>query len=153
MKTLTKEDLLKKARIYDNINNEGAEGYNPYRSEIEKREIEELKNAPRTKYDVLKDLEKCDCSLARECGTYDQAEIDKLNKEFENFENKEKEEFENTWTLEITKNRREKWNNLVKSGKLNDYEGKIDYEKKNIIEAKQSWNMNELKEAIKYHNL
>jgi len=57
MKDMTNSQLEAAARQYDNINNEGGDGYNPYREEMARRDFAAAKAMPRTEYDILRDLE------------------------------------------------------------------------------------------------
>jgi len=153
MKNLTTQELNQKARNYDNIQNEGGEGFNPYRDEQSRREMEA--SPPPTRVDViLHTLEIKDCSIARECGTYNQAEIDALHTELAEIKAKIETEFFTIWTLEKTKIRRESWNGFVKS--LMDSNGRIsgkDQPKLYARRLEQGWGLAEVKKAVKYYNL
>lgn len=158
MKNLTKQQLADQARKYDHVQNEGGEGYNPYREELERREMAEEfsrpKNRAERKYRIRRELERKDCALARECGTYNQAEIDGLKKELQDIEDQEEAEFIAEWTVEETMARRKEWNNFVRS-LIND-QGKIDGPSMVKItqrEIDQGWTSDDLKAAIKIHNL
>lgn len=143
-------------RQYDLINNEGGEGYNPYRAEREKREIEEAiewgKTRAGRKDRIYRDLERKDCSIARECGTYNQAEIDDLRAQLAAIEAEEDAEFIAAWPLDITKERRASWNDRVRMGEFNT-RGKIDFKKVGAVEKEQGWNLGNLKKAVKLYNL
>jgi uncharacterized protein with von Willebrand factor type A (vWA) domain len=139
---------------YDLINNEGGEGYNPYRAERKKREWEERQAWGKTregrKDRIYRLLGAKDCSIARECGTYNQAEIDELRAQLRGIEAEEQAEFLALWPLEITKARRVAWNarvNALEFGK------KVDFRKVHRAETEQGWTMSDLKKAVQLHNL
>jgi hypothetical protein len=144
-------------RKYDLINNEGGEGYNPYRAAREQREFEAEKAWSKTragrKDRIYRDLERKDCSLARECGTYDQAEIDGLRAELAAIEAEETAEFIAAWPLNITMERRAAWNSRVRGGEFNNRGGKVDFSVVRAAEVAQGWYYDNLKKAVKYHNL
>jgi len=137
-------------RQYDLIYNEGSEGYNPYRAKRKKREIEEAiewgKTREGSKERIHRDLERKDCSIARECGTWNQAEIDDLRAQLRGIEAEEDAEILTAWPLEITKERRVSWNDRVKAGIITP---------KNMTKAQatQGWTFSNLKKAVKLHNL
>jgi hypothetical protein len=146
-------------REYDRINNEGGEGYNPIRAERERKEFEAhkewLKTREGRKYSIYRDLERKDCSIARECGTYNQAEIDALRAELAEIEAEEEAEFVAAWPIDITKERREAWNNRVKGGEFGDYKKPTPAFMRKVYDAQQDqgWTLDALKKAIKHHNL
>jgi hypothetical protein len=147
-KEMKNQELIEAAKKYDREMNEGGEGYNPYRSELESREIAEAANAPRTEFDILKDLEAADCAIARESGTYNQAKVDALRAELKAIKDKKLNDFLAVWTKEITIARRAEWNAFIRS--LN---GKMDL---NIINKKESelgWTMADLKIAVRHYAL
>ncbi len=90
---LTDNQLLEKAQQYDDLYNEGGEGFNPYRDELEKRTMAELSKEPETlaerKRKIMKQIELKDSSVAREFGTYNKKEIDALRAEVEEIEREE----------------------------------------------------------------
>jgi len=149
---MTIADLHKKAAEYDRINNEGGEGYNPYRAEIEQRQADERRNAPREEYDVLRDLEIYDSTLARECGTYDEAKVAALRAELAVIEQAEQDEFLTEWTIEVTRRRRIEWNEMGKSGRFGT-PTKPDYSAARKQETAQGWHLSDLKKAIDIHKL
>jgi len=145
-------------REYDRINNEGGEGYNPYREEKKRKEFEAHKEWTKTragrKDAIYTDLERKDCSIARECGTYNQAEIDGLRAQLAEIEAEEEAEFIAAWPLETTKARRVDWNNFIRS--IMDSNGRISPDKSREIyrrQGQQGWTMDDLKKAVKHHNL
>jgi len=162
MKDMTREQIIAKGRSYDKIQNEGGEGYNPYWSELERREMEENQRRaaqPKTKkeqIEALHDKIRIECgSVAREWGgeeadkkqaTY-YAEIKKLEAEID-------AEFAEEWTLELTQERRASWNGFVRS--LMNSKGQIDTKNQGKMYQKaseQGWGLEQLKKAVKLHNL
>jgi len=154
MKNMTTAQLIESARKYDNAMNEGGEGYNPYREELARREMEAESNRPKTladrKASVLRALEIKDCSVARECGTYDQSEIDALRTELKEIEAAEEKARWDEWDIETTKTRRIEWNDFIRSlGELDGLKMQQVYAK----EREQGWTIEDLKTAIKHHSL
>ena len=157
MKNLTNNQLIEKSRNYDRINNEGGEGYNPYRAELEKREYAAEAARPKSiaeqKSAILHKISVRDCSIARESGTYNQAGIDSLRAELKSLEDEENAKFVAEWTLEETKSRRIDWNNFI-NAEING--GAMTPEKYRKLHAKTSelgWGLEQLKKAITLHNL
>ena len=157
MKNLTNNQLADKARNYDRINNEGEEGYNPYRAELERREYEAEAARPKSiaeqKAAILHKISIRDCSIARECGTYNQAEIDSLRAELKSLEGQENAKFTAEWTLEETKSRRIIWNSFI-AAEINV--GAMTPEKYRKLDDKTrqlGWGLVQLKKAIALHNL
>jgi len=153
MKNLTDKQLQAEAKAWDDGMNEGGEGYNPYTDELERREMEEQRNKPKTltdrKFEIYHELEIKDCAIARECGTYNQDEIDKLRKELKEITEKEEEEFKGEWTKETTQERRQDWNDFVKALMV---DGRISGEDQPKIyqrQKDQGWKFDDLKKAIK----
>ena len=148
---------MDKEREYDMINNEGGEGYNPYRAEREAREFAAHQEWNQTregrKDRIYRLLERKDCSIARECGTYNQAEIDDLYAQLREIEAEEEAEFLADWPLELTMERRAAWNARVKRGEFNNLYRKIDMQKVVKAEKTQGWTMTELKKAVQIHKL
>ena len=138
-------------RQYDNINNEGGEGYNPYRQARKRKEheaaVEWSKTREGRKDHLNRMIERKDCSIARECGTYNQAEIDDLRAQLLTIEAEETAEFISAWPLDITKERRIRWNAQVRAGEITDTRSLIQ------TEIAQGWRLDQLKKAVKYHNL
>lgn len=143
-------------RQYDLINNEGGEGFNPYRAEREKREIEEAivwsKTRAGRKDRIYRLLEAKDCSIARECGTYNQAEIDDLRAQLTAIEAEEEAGFIAAWPLDLTKERRAAWNDRVRAGEFT-VRGQVDPRKVYAAQSEQKWSVDDLKKAVKLHNL
>ena len=162
MKNLTIQEIVKRARNYDNVVNEGGEGYNPFNDELERRAAEAARKraaAPKTKKEQVEALHnriRIECgSVAREWGN---EKIDKkqagLYAEIKEIEAKIETEFWISWTLEETKIRRESWNGFVKS--LMDSNGRISGQDNLKIYAQttqQGWELKDLKKAVKHYNL
>lgn len=164
MKNMTNSQLIEKSKHYDNVQNEGGEGYNPYRSELERREMEAAATKPVTKRDEIDRLHKkieTECgSVAREWGGNEEidarqagyyAEIERLEAEIKA---EEDAAFAAEWTLEVTTARRADWNAFVRS--LMDRNGKIagrDMTKIYTRQGKQGWGVEQIKKAVALHNL
>ena len=148
-KTMTTEELRKAAKSYDLGMNEGGEGYNPYTNEIKNREMKEIKKAPRGQWEVLKDLERYDCSIAKECGTYNAEKVAELRKELADLKEKEEKEFIAKWTPEYTTKIRTSWNLAIKNcgnDRLKINNVVMEYQKTGIY-------LNDIKKAVKLNNL
>lgn len=161
---MTSQELREAARTYDRVNNEGGEGYNPYHAEMKRRAhdqaVSDAKShatTPQGKIEALYRRVELECgSVAREWGNTEEidalqsslyAEIDKIKTEID-------AEFLGEWTLDITKTRREDWNNMVRSGKFGKIgSGRVDFVKVRDQEKAQGWTLDELKKAIKLHGL
>ncbi len=138
-------------RQYDQIQNEGyMDGYNPYRAAREEKELRKEIARPKSigerKDLIYRRLEILDCSIARECGTYDQAKIDQLRADLKILDAEENAGFLASWTIDITKERRISWNDKVRAGTITP---------KNMMQAQisQGWRFEDLKKAIKIYNL
>lgn len=153
---LTHEQLINKIKQYDNVHNEGGDGYNPYKDELSRRQFEYEKNRVKSpeeqKYALLKEIAALDCSIARESGSYDAGKISALRAKIEEIEAKQEEDFLKIWTLEITKSRRIEWNTFA-SAAMAKYSRK---ELPAVITEKQrelGWWIDDLRKAVKIHNL
>jgi hypothetical protein len=154
---IQKNELRDAARAYDDGLNEGGEGYNPYRSEIERRENERFaadakvySATPRGRIDALYRRIDLECgSVAREWGKTE--EIDALQS---SLYAEIDAAFLETWTVDITKTRREAWNTMVRSGKFGRTgSGRIDFTALRSQETLQGWTADELKKAVALHGL
>jgi len=163
---MTTDELRTAARNYDNAINEGGEGYNPYRSEMERREHEQLAaeakahaETPQGRIDALYRRVELECgSVAREwknneeidalqSSLYD--EIDKIKAEMD-------AEFLATWTLETTKSRRITWNDFANETLIPMSKAGKSVEMHRIMwdrEKDQGWTMADLKKAVTLHDL
>ncbi len=146
---LTTQQLTSKATEHDRSMNEGGEGYNPYTDEIERREIEAEANRPITRggrrSQILGELERLDCSIARESGTYDADKVAALRAELNSIDAEAEAEFAAEWTAEITQQRRSEWNTKIEAGEITT-----------AIEARAAmdafgWTITDLKRAVALH--
>lgn len=163
---MSDKEIKKAARNYDNVMNEGGDGYNPYREEIGRRAheadckaAEEYAKTPQGQIDALYRRIELECgSVAREWGNADEidalqrslyAEIDKIKTEIE-------AEFLKIWDINTTKSRRIEWNAfanetlipLSKAGKSPDINRAIFAKQREL-----GWTMDDLKKAVKTYNL
>jgi len=159
-KDMTPEELRDAARRYDNLQNEGGEGYNPYRAEAERRAIAAAQAKPKTKQDLIDDLHhriEVECgSVAREWGDIEAidalqadlyAQIDALKAEIE-------AEFLAMWPKSETIARRSAWNGMVQAGQFGEIGGsRADHAALETQEEKQGWTMADLKRAVRLHGL
>lgn len=158
MTQMTTSQLAAAARKYDVTYNEGCDGYNPYRDELKQRSDAAEAARPKTLSEqrdaILRELDRKDSTIARESGTYDQAEIDALRAEVARIEAAIAADFAEQWPRELTVSRRADWNALVRSmvggnGKINA----AGMTKINARVAEQGWGPAELKRAIALHKL
>jgi hypothetical protein len=145
---MTRTELKEAAREYDDICNEGGEGYNPYRDEMAKRD---RVASPKTKYDELETLKKdrrfLTSSVAKESGLDDDAKVTAIEQKITALEAEINAEYDAKfcaeWTLEVTIARRAAWNaEAVKPG-ANTIK---------IIKA-VGFNRTDLVDAIKHYGL
>jgi len=162
MKEMTREQVIEAGRKYDRTQNEGGEGYNPYWAEMERREMAEAQKRaaePKTKKQQIEEFHR---KIEKECGSiareWNEEEVDrkkaayydeikKLIKEID-------DEFAAEWTLEETQTRRGGWNGFIRT--LINSKGQIDGKDQPKIYARakeQGWGLDELKKAVKLHNL
>lgn len=160
---MTSQELRDAARTYDRVNNEGGEGYNPYTQELERGEHEELRKqakahaeTPQGKIDALYRRIELECgSVAREWGNSE--EIDALQSSLcaaiDNIKAEIDAEFLKTWTLEITKARRQEWNSWVRA-ELGT--SPMTPDKMRMLHNRQQtqgWSTADLRKAIALHNI
>ena len=157
MKNLSNKEISEKGKNYDNIHNEGGEGFNPYWSELERRETEAaqkraaLPKSINEQIDALHDRIRIECgSVARE---WNEEEIAKkkaeLYAEIDCLKEVVEVEFKAEWTEEVTASRRIEWNNFVKS--IMSSNGEIEGKNKIKIYQRQDaqgWKTDALKKAI-----
>ena len=151
---MTREELIKAAERFDKVYNEGGDGYNPYRAKLA-----DLENNEKITFSgEAAIIDRID-ALTRKANTaaklYDteeekrcRAEIEKLQKELDDM-------FAAEWTEEVTKARRQEWNNFVKT-QLTGPNGKlIDkyWEKINEWRDTHGWDNKDLKRALELHNI
>ena len=142
--------------------NEGGEGYNPHQIAREDAEWAAAKAEADARRDTL---EGRIGALDREINTIRAAEpwsdardakiaaLTERRKTLEaELQARKDAAFAAEWTLEVTKERRAAWNQLVRSGELSKW-GKIDLMAVRDQEERQGWTMSDLQHAIKLHNL
>jgi len=156
MKELSMKEIVAKGKTYDNVQNEGGSGYNPYWAEIERQNMEEANaraSKPKSKEQRVEDLYE---RIRKECGSvsreWGNEEADKkqseLYSEIEKIEKEIEAEFRVEWTEEETIRRRADWNAFVNS------EGFIkDRRNINKRQINQGWTMADLKKAVKMYGL
>jgi hypothetical protein len=149
MKNLTDSELNTAARKHDNLHNEGADGYNPYRDEIRRRKIEAAQSQPRTRDRIIRDLERYDSNIARESGTYDKAKVDALNAELAAMDKAADDAFAAVWTVEVTIARRAAWNAGIMS--LPKASGKISTRDMQDHIVRSGHTLDDLRRAVKLH--
>lgn len=140
---------------YDRIHNEGGEGYNPIRQARIREEYEAEAARPKSiseQMDAIRhQISIRDCSIARESGTFDQAEVDQLRATLNELEDADNANFLTDWTMDTTKTRRVAWNTMVKSGKFGGK--RVDMNAVRRTEKEQGWTLENLRRAIKLYNL
>jgi hypothetical protein len=149
MHEMTTTDLMREARRYDNLHNEGGDGYNPYRVEMSRRDHEAEANRPRTRDDVVQEILRLDCEIARESGTLNEARIAELRAELKAMDDAADAKMLQAWPLAVTVARRAAWNDMVRSGKFGS--GKLDLRAVQRQEQEQGWTMGQLKRAVELH--
>jgi len=157
MKNMTEKE-------YDQIINEGGEGYNPIRQKREMAELEEAQKqarirslTPEGQIEALYRRIELECgSVAGEWGN--QVEIDAVKNSLYEQINSLKagldSEFLKIWSLEETKTRRAAWNARVKGGEFGTPGSKrVNFKALADRQKTQGWTIEDLKRAIKLHNL
>ena len=158
MKEMTREQVIEAAKKYDRIHNEGAEGYNPYWSELERRETEAAAAKPKSKKEQIAALHD---KIRRECGSvareWGGAEVNKKQTAYyaaiKNLEAEIAAEFAAEWTADETKSRRVVWNDFIKAELAG---GSMTPEKCRKMHEKTTqlgWGIGELKKAVALNNL
>ena len=163
MTDMTDAELANAGRIYDVHNNEGGDGYNPYKDEAVRRdharavaEHEARLRTPEGRIEELQRRLRTECgSVARDCGNREEidalerdlyAQIDAIKAEIDNA-------FGATWTREVTIARRAAWNAMVNAGKFGRVGGRTDYIALQRQIDSQGWGIDDLKRAVRLHNL
>ena len=162
MSQMTDAELAKAGRMYDNVYNDGGDGYNPYKDEALRRdharavaEHEARLRTPEGRIEELQRRLRTECgSVARDCGNRD--EIDALERDLyaqiEAIRAEIEDAFARTWTREVTITRRAEWNAMVNAGRFGRA-GRTDYiAVQRQIDA-QGWGIDDLRRAVKLHNL
>lgn len=160
---MTIQELAAAARNYDNLMNEGGDGYNPFNREMERRAAKSRAKAaaehaatPQGRIDALHRRIRTECgSVAREWG--DTEKIDTLQAslyaEIHKIETEMEANFLATWTLDVTKARRETWNDFIRANFTGRKMTPDDMAKLHARENSQGWTLDDLKKAVKAHNL
>lgn len=161
--SMTDAELAKAAHSYDHMHNEGGDGYNPYKDELSRRaetraaaEHAARMRTPEGQIEELQRRLRTECgTVARDCGNREEidalerdlyAQIDAIRAEIDNA-------FAATWTREVTITRRAAWNAMVNSGKFGRVGGRTDYiALQRQIDA-QGWGIDDLRKALRLHNL
>ena len=143
---------------YDQTINEGGEGYNPYRARREaqerKGEAERPKSAAERRMTLVDRLAALDCAIARESGTYDQSAVDAIRGEIAAIDAEAEAAWAAEWTRETTIARRRTWNDRVRAGQFGRVgNGHTDERAVSAQIVKQGWGLDDLKRAVKTHNL
>lgn len=148
-----------KERQYDNINNEGGSGYNPFRAERQKREadearkqyVEDMKRPEFERQEVTRKLanmnwydpmnkEELDSLRARE------VELDQIINE-----KKFKKLTESGWTPEVTAQRREIWNAAINAGEVYGINGKVDIDKLMALRKRMGFTEGQVRDAVEFY--
>ena len=159
---MTERELTAAARNYDNVMNEGGDGFNPYASELDSRAAKSQAKAaaehaatPQGRIDALYRRVERECgSVAREWGNTEEivALQSSLYAEIEKIEAEINGKFLAEWTPEITTTRRQTWNDFVKSfgpGKMTPADMAAIHNK----QKDQGWKLDDLRKAVKLNNL
>lgn len=137
-------------REYDNLYNEGSEGYNPIREKRLAAERSASAKTPRTEYDILRELNALDCSIARESGIDNSAKIAALNAELAALRSADDREFLTEWTLDVTNTRRAEWNTEIQKIVKN---GKVPTAALGALIRKLGYDVDDIKRAKKLHGI
>ena len=152
------KELAAKARAYDNIQNEGGEGYNPYRNEMDRRDYAAAAAEPRTQDTVIQEIERIKASLSPtssdgwgpgSAAPKLKARLNTLETELAEIEAADEAAFLAVWTLDVTTARRAEWNHWIKSAKPAPGDWKAICDKERDL----GWRIDEAKRAVKMHNL
>ena len=150
--TMTMADLVAAERRYDAIHNEGGEGYNPHRAERQDRERQMAAAMPRTRDSILRDLERLDCSIARESGTYDEVKVSALRAELAAMDKADNDAFAAIWTRDVTLARREAWNAEIKAMAARNG-NKCPSREINALVARLGYDHNDIRRARALHGI
>jgi len=149
MKILTTEELKTASVNYDNVVNEGAGGFNPYRAELERRSakitLPQTRDGRKDK--LRREIEHIEGSIARESGMDDPDAAALLRAELAEIQAEEKAEFAAEWTPAVTAARRAEWNTWLQSQGRTVTSAQVRRQ-----ERAQGWTMAELKTAVASHN-
>lgn len=151
MSGMTEAELVAAEARYNRTVNEGGEGYNPYTAELQDRAAKALADAGLTRDDLVSQLERLDCAVARESGTYDAARCDAIKALIKAMDDAAEAEFAAEWTSDVTIARRAEWNARVQAGEFGTK--KIDVVAILDAEQAQGWSVSDLRRAVEMHKL
>jgi hypothetical protein len=152
--------LEQAARDHDRLQNEGGEGYNPYRNEIASRARAVAAARPRSLteqlHETLREIDIQDCSIARESGTYDATRVAALREQASALRAAIDAEalagiIRDGWTLEVTRARRAANNAMVRGLPVRG--GKVDQRVVDAWLKAQGWTHADLRRAITLHGI
>lgn len=156
--TMTEEELKTAAKEYDEVQNEGGEGYNPYHDALNARRREATASKPKSIDEQIMDLNhridrECNPAMRRNSPNPEAIEekARSLQAQVEELKQQKEAAFAAEWTMEVTEQRRADWNAMVKSGKFGTK--RIDGNAVAEQVRKQGWGPAELKKAIALHDL
>ena len=143
----TDEELARLAARYDAGENEGGEGYNPYRNEQERREAQAAVARPRSldeqKARLLHRLEIIGGPRARELGISDAGEIAQIEADLAEIERDIETQFAAAWPVALTAARREKWN-----AEARKHGAAMTRPEIRAVEAELGYRMDDLRRAV-----
>lgn len=153
IKTMTDSELTAAATAYDRIHNEGGEGYNPYRNEIDCRAAAAPASAnPKDQIDRLQHRIRVECgSVARETEGNEivDAREDGIRSQIAELQAQIDADFAAVWTVELTTERRERYNEIARL-KMADKITGIEFRRR--VDALE-YSIDDLRKAIKINNL
>jgi len=139
------------ARQYNDMYNEGGEGYNPCQREA--RQVE----SSATKQDQISEIYR---KIARECGSV-ASECKNTDKkkaayyeQIKQIEAEIEKGFIEEWTLSVTQKRRQEWKAFVMS--VVNKDGMVDKNGMDKIHShtrEQGWGLEEVKKAVQMHGM
>jgi len=149
---MTEAELVAAEARYNRTVNEGGEGYNPYTAELQDRAAKAHAAAPMTRDDLVRLLDRLDCTIARESGTYDAARCDAIKAQIKAMDDAADAEFAAEWTLETTRTRRAEWNATIKA--LSETHKGLRFAVAVSAHAKAvGYGTDDLRRAVKMHGL
>jgi len=108
--------------------------------------------APMTRDDLVRLLDRLDCTIARESGTYDAARCDAIKAQIKAMDDAADAEFAAEWTLETTRTRRAEWNATIKA--LSETHKGLRFAVAVSAHAKAvGYGTDDLRRAVKMHGL
>jgi hypothetical protein len=148
-----KMTTAQKIKQYDELHNEGGDGYNPHRDRLDSKPAVLCKKTDQEKIGALHRRLERECgSIAKECGTYDEQNEKSILDEINVLKNEIKQKFLEEWTIDITRQRRVIWNDMARAGKFSSSQCPS-YALIRKQEQLQGWTMVDLKKAVELHDL